>query len=290
MKPLFVHGHPINFRMLVFVMASIFLMIADYQKSEYLRPLRTQLSAFVYPIHYLVNLPVQASQWLSLAFSTRVQLLEEKDRLYEENLRLHVALQKLEDLKKENEWLHHLLGATKKINDKVQVADVIAVELDSSSRKIMIDKGKNDGVFEGQAVLDAQGVMGQVTQVGWFSSTVMLITDRNHKLPVQVVRTGVQTVAQGGGIVNRLILLYLPNIGVNGGIKVGDLLVTSGLGGYFPPGYPVGTVVEVNPDIGQPYAQVQAVPTALLERNRKVLLTWRNPPEHGTEKAISGEQ
>jgi len=260
-------------------MVSIISMVADYQQVEYVKWVRAQLSTLVHPIHYLVNSPVQVSQWLSLALSTRMQLLEEKERLYEENLRLRVALQRLEDLKKENELLHGLLGAAKKIDDKVQVADVVAVELDSSSRKITINKGKPEGVFEGQAVLDAQGIMGQVTHVGLFSSTIMLITDPTHKLPVQVVRTGVQTVAQGTGIVNRLVLLYLPNMGISTGIKVGDLLVTSGLGGHFPSGYPVGTVVEVNPDIGQPYAQVQAVPTALLERNRKVLLMWKNPPE-----------
>jgi len=156
----------------------------------------------------------------------------------------------------------------------VQLAEVVAVDLEPSKRKILINKGINDNVFIDQPVIDAQGVMGQITHVGLFSSTVMLITDPDHELPVQVERTGKRTVAKGMGTVNRLSLLYIANIGLNMNIKVGDLIVTSGIGKKFPKGYPVGTVIEVIPDIGKPYAQVQALPKAALEHNREVLLIW----------------
>jgi len=279
-KPLFIiQGPSLTTRVIVFVSLSLGLMFFD-QRWDFLKTLRIHLSAAVYPIQYVVNLPVKAGQWLSMSFSSRIQLLEENARLREHNLRLQVTLQKFEDLKSENERLRRLLGSSVKAGERVQVAEVLAVDLDPNKpRKILINKGKTSGVIEGQPVLDAQGVMGQVSNINLFTSTVMLITDPDHALPVQVVRTGLRIVAAGMGAVNRLKLEFLPNTGVNAGIKVGDLLVTSGKGDQFPPGYPVGTVVEVNPDIGQPYAQAQAIPKALLERNREVLLVWKNQTE-----------
>jgi rod shape-determining protein MreC len=276
MKPLFIQGRSLTFQVVISVCLSIGLMTLDH-RLEHLKIARIYLSALIYPIQYLVDLPVKASQWLSTSFSTRMQLLEENAQLKEHNLRLQVTLQKFEDLRHENERLRRLLGSSVKTGERVQVAEVLAVDLDPSSpRKISINKGRKQGVFEGQPLLDAQGVIGQVVHVGLVSSTVMLITDPDHALPVQVIRTGLRIVAAGMGAVNRLKLEYLPNTGINAGIKVGDLLVTSGRGDQFPPGYPVGTVVEVNPDIGQPYAQAQAEPKALLERNREVLLVWKD--------------
>ncbi len=261
-------------RVVIFVVVSIALMIADHRLS-YLEVVRTHLLALVYPIQYLVDLPVKTSQWLSVSVGGRIQLLEDNAKLRDKNLRLQVALQRFQALKKENERLRRLLDSSVKVVDKrVQLAEVVAVDLEPSKRKILINKGINDNVFIDQPVIDAQGVMGQITHVGLFSSTVMLITDPDHELPVQVERTGKRTVAKGMGTVNRLSLLYIANIGLNMNIKVGDLIVTSGIGRKFPKGYPVGTVIEVIPDIGNPYAQVQALPKAALEHNREVLLIW----------------
>ncbi|EIJ42541.1 rod shape-determining protein MreC [Beggiatoa alba B18LD] len=243
---------------------------------HYLKSVRSHLSVVVYPLQYLVDFPVKASHWLSQGFGSRLQLLSENSELREENLRLRFTLQKLQDLKNENERLRSLLGATTQFTEKVLVAEVLAVDLDPFTRRMLIDKGSEQGVFDGQPLLDARGVMGQIVNVGPLSSTLMLITDPNHALPVQVERSGLRTIAVGMGAVNRLELLYLPN---NSDIVVGDKLVTSGLGGQFPPGYPVGEVVEVNPDIARPYAQVQAIPHALLERNREVLLIWNIEPD-----------
>ena len=256
-------------------------MVADYRYS-YVKQIRTELSVAMYPLQYIVNLPVQTGQWLSQNFSTRGQLLDEMAQLRERNLLLQVSLQKYEDLKSENERLRTLLDSSIKLGERMLLTEVLAVDLDPFSRKIMINKGTVQGVFNGQPLLDAYGVLGQVTNTGPQSSTVMLITDPSHALPVQVVRTGLRTIAMGMGATNRLKLLYLPN---NSGIKVGDLLVTSGLGGQFPAGYPVGTVAEFTPDIGQPYAQVQAIPSAHLERNREVLLVWTSEEK---QKAASG--
>lgn len=276
MRSSIIEGRALTIRLIGFVVISIALMMTN--QSPYLKTVRSHLSVLVYPIQYLVNLPVKVGQWLSISVSSRVQLLEENARLHKQNLLLQVALQKFEDLKSENERLRQLLNSPVKFSERVLVAEVLAVDIapyDPYTRKIKINKGSQHNVFEGQPVLDAHGVMGQVSQVEPFSSTVMLITDRDHELPVQVVRTGLRTVAKGMGAVNRLSLLYLPNTGINAGLKVGDLVVTSGLGQQFPKGYPVGTVIEVNPDIGKSFAQVQAVPRASLERNREVLLVWK---------------
>jgi len=268
-------GRTLILRTFAFLFAAIFLMLIDH-RSDYLQTVRAHLLALVYPIQYMVDLPVTVGQWLSASASSRQQLLKKNAEYRNENLLLRGTLQKFEDLKSENERLRRLLNSSKNSKERVQVAEILAVNLNHLERKILINKGQKDGVFINQPVIDAQGVMGQVIRVGLFSSIVMLITDPDHELPVEVVRTTLRTVAKGMGTINRLSLLYLSNTGLNTGIKVGDLIVTSGFGQKFPKGYPVGTVIEVNPDIGKPYAQVQAFPRAALEHNREVLLVWNN--------------
>jgi len=277
MKSSLIEGQALTLRAVVFVVVSIILMIVD-QRLSYLDTVRTYFLALVYPIQYLVDFPVKTSQWLSESVSSRIQLLEENARLRADNRRLRVTMQKFQAVKNEKERLRSLLDASKKVDEQVQVAEILAVDLEPSKRKIVINKGANEGVFINQPVIDGSGVMGQVIHVGFFSSTVMLITDPAHELPVQVVRTGLRTVAKGMGTVNRLSLLYIANVGLNMEIKKGDLIVTSGFGQKFPQGYPVGTVIEVIPDIGKPYAQVQALPRAALEHNREVLLLWKTAP------------
>ncbi len=277
MKFSIIDGRALTLKMIMFVLLSITLIISD-TKFGYLVTVRTYLLGIVYPLQYLVDMPIRTGQWLSKSAISRNQLLSENDRLHKENLQLQFELQKFEHVKYENKRLRDLLSSSEEVRERVQVAEVLAVDLDQSKRNILINKGKNSGVFINQPVIDAKGVIGQVTQVGLFSSVVMLITDPAHELPVQVVRTGLRTIAKGMGTINRLSLLYLSNTGLNTGIKVGDLIVTSGIGQKFPKGYPVGTVIEVTPDIGKPYAQVHSLPRAALERNREVLLVWEIPP------------
>ncbi len=274
MKSSLTEERTLNIRVMLFIVASLILMITDH-RFGYFQTVRTHLLTLVYPIQYLVNLPLKTGQWLSMSANRRVKLLQENAKLHEENLRLKVGLQKYQHLSKENKRLRQLLHSSTRLGERVMLAEILAVELDSAKRDITINKGSKHGVFINQPVIDAQGVVGQVTQVGMFSSIVMLITDYNHQLPVQIERTGLRTVAKGMGTVNRLSLLYIPNIGLNHGIKVGDLLVTSGFGDKFAKGYPVATVIDVTPDIGKPYAQVQASPLARLEQNNEVLLVWK---------------
>lgn len=171
--------------------------------------------------------------------------------------------------------LRDLLGSSFKIGDRVLIAELMSVDLDPYRQQVLVNKGASSGVFIGQPVLDANAVMGQVVHVNPLTATVLLITDASHGLPVQVNRNGLRTVAQGTGIVNRIELLYLPK---NADVRVGDLLVTSGLGGHFPPGYPVARISEVRREPGKPFATVAAEPTARLDRSREVLLVWTLPP------------
>ncbi|OQW91088.1 MAG: rod shape-determining protein MreC [Beggiatoa sp. IS2] len=265
-------GNLSTLRVVVFIVASLILMVIDH-RYDYLKGARTQLSVVILPLQYAVDSPIRAAQWLSANLHARQQLLEENTKLREENLHLHFTLQKFEDLKSENARLRQLLNSSISIKERVLIAEVLAVENDPYSRKITLNKGSYHGVYNGQAVLDAQGIMGQIVNCGRYQSVAMLITDERHALPVQVVRTGLRTIADGMGRDDLLSLRYLPN---NVDIMANDLLVTYEFtGSEFPAGYPVGQVIEVTPDIAQPYAKVRVVPSALLERNREVLLVWK---------------
>lgn len=156
------------------------------------------------------------------------------------------------------------------------IAELVAVEQDPFRQQVLINKGKTSGLFVGQPVVDANAVVGQVTHINPFSASVLLITDAAHALPVQVHRNGLRTIALGTGLINRLELPHLPN---NADIKVGDLLTTSGMGGSFPPGYPVAEVIDVRREPGQPFASVIAQTTAHLDRIREVLLVWTLDPD-----------
>jgi rod shape-determining protein MreC len=254
---------------------SITLMVLDH-RYNHLESLRSALSVLLYPIQYLAGLPVLLSESASNTIISHNQMKAQRDKLYEENLLLRARLQKFEALEAENMRLRGLLDSSFKVGDRVLIAELIAVEQDLFRQVVLINKGSTSGLFEGQPVLDANAVVGQVTHINPFSANVLLITDASHALPVQVNRNGLRTIALGTGLINRLELPHLPN---NADIQVGDLLVTSGLGGGFPPGYPVAEVVEVNREPGQPFASVIAQTTAHLDRIREVLLVWTLDPK-----------
>jgi rod shape-determining protein MreC len=249
------------------------LMAAD-QRGRHLDALRSALSVVVYPLHYLASLPDTLGQALQGRLAEEEALRRANEILERENLVLRGRLQKLAALEAENMRLRDLLGSSFKVGDRVLIAELLSVDLDPYRQQVMINKGTASGVFVGQPVLDANAVMGQVVRVNPFSATVLLITDASHSLPVQINRNGLRTVAAGTGLVNRLELPHLQN---NADVQAGDLLVTSGLGGHFPPGYPVARVAEVRREPGQPFATVTAAPTARLDRTREVLLVWTLP-------------
>lgn len=258
---------------MVAVLLSITLMAVDHRFKQ-LEILRSGLAVITYPLYLLADLPNTTSRWLGELFASRGQLQTDNARLHRENLELRAQLQKYDTLEAENRRLRDLLGSSIKVGDRVLIAELSSVNLDPYRQQITINRGSASGVYEGQAVVDARGVMGQVTHVNPFNATVLLISDVSHALPVQVLRNGLRSIAVGTGVIDRLDLPYLPN---NADIKVGDLLVSSGLGGKYPPGYPVAEVVAVQQLPEQPFARIVARPKAHLDRSREVLLVWPVP-------------
>jgi rod shape-determining protein MreC len=250
-------------------------MVLDH-RYNHLESLRSGLSILLFPVQYLASLPLLLSESASNAITTRSQLESERDRLHTENLQLRARQQKFEALEAENMRLRGLLDSSFKVGDRVLIAELIAVEQDPFRQQVLINKGETSGLFVGQPVVDANAVVGQVTHISPYSASVLLITDAAHALPVQVNRNGLRTIALGTGLINRLELPHLPN---NADIKVGDLLTTSGMGGSFPPGYPVAEVIDVKREPGQPFASVIAQTTAHLDRIREVLLVWTLDPD-----------
>jgi rod shape-determining protein MreC len=251
------------------------LIIAD-QRIRQMEAVRSLLSTISYPVVWLASAPARLTDWLTDSLQSRDELQVRSDTLHRENLVLRARLQRYEALEAENMRLRDLLDSSFKIGDRVLIAELVSMDLDPLRQQVMINKGSSSGVFVGQPVLDANSVVGQVVRVTRGTATVLLITDAGHSLPVQVNRNGLRTLAEGTGLSNELRLPYLPN---NADIKVDDLLVTSGLGDHFPPGYPVARVTQVRREPGKHFASIQAAPIAHPERTREMLLVWSLSPD-----------
>jgi len=257
------------------------MMVMDHRQ-QHMETVRGALTTVIYPIQYLINLPSGVGEWLSESLSSRQTLIDQNNTLRSQQFLYDTQLQKLDALAAENMRLRALLDSSINVSDKVLIAELLSVDMKPFTQQVVISKGARNDVYPGQPILDASGILGQVVHVSPFNSTAMLITDPSHALPVQVNRSGQRAIAMGTGEANRLELPHLPN---NAEIEVGDLLVTSGLGGRFPPGYPAARVTMVIRNPGQPFAEVQAVPTGKLESAREVLLVWINPPEASSDGA-----
>ncbi|MDX1380657.1 MAG: rod shape-determining protein MreC, partial [Xanthomonadales bacterium] len=247
---------------------SIALMAMD-QRGHYVPRVRAAAVHFIEPVYHAIEWPFRTARTLGNRMRSQASLRGENAVLRDELQRRRAELQRLEALSEENERLRALLGAGVGHGYDYRFAELVQVDLDPFSHHVMIDRGEAHGVVPGQAVIDGNGVMGQVDRVGPHFAGVRLISDPNHALPVQVNRTGLRTVAYGTGDTNRLVL---PNVPPQADVRVDDLLITSGLGTRFPYGYPVARVVEVNRDPGETFATVMAEPLALLDRGREVLL------------------
>lgn len=223
------------------------------------------------PAQQAAMMPGAISDWYSESSSTREELRAENKQLKARNLVLETRAQRLASLETENIELRELLSASEQVDDRVLVTSVIAVDPDPFTQQILINKGGEDGAFIGQPVLDAYGLLGQVIDVSPYSSRVLMIADSNHAIPVQVNRNGVRAIAVGTGALDELELIYVPN---TADIIPGDLLVSSGLGGRYPRGYPVATVTRVDNIPGKSFAQVMAEPSARLDRSRHLLLVF----------------
>ncbi|MCQ8116799.1 rod shape-determining protein MreC [Methylomonas rosea] len=270
MKLLFAKGPSLNTRLLVALLVSISMLVIDY-RSERLERLRSLLSVFTYPLQSLASLPVDFYQTVSGTVISFVELQKENRRLKEAQFVNDTKLLKFAALEKENTRLRMLLENSFQLGEQVLVAELVSVKLAPYEHTVVVNKGSRFGVHPEQPVLDANGIVGQVVRALPSSSEVMLITDPDHAIPVQVNRNGLRTIAFGTGQPNRLHLPFLAN---NADIVPGDLLVTSGLGGVFPAGYPVAVVdkFEARPD--KSFANIYATPKAELDKSREFLIVW----------------
>ena len=254
---------------MVLAAVSATTMILDHRETEYLNRVRQAASVIVYPLQVGVDRPFSAWRRAMESLASRDELLEENARLKNE-LRDHdVRLQRMDTLEAENDRLRAMLDSSQRVADRMLVAEILSVDPDPYRQRFTINRGVLNGVYAGQALLDADGVVGQIDIVDALTSQAVLISDANHGLPVAVNRTGLRTIALGTGETGLLSLPYLTN---SADVREGDLLVTSGLGGVFPPGYPVGRVSVVQRRPGQSFAHVLAQPSAGLDRGREVLL------------------
>jgi rod shape-determining protein MreC len=292
MQTLFLQGPSATLRMIVLVITSVILMTVDH-RWNHIEIVRNTLSHLLYPLQYTIDLPIRLYYWADETLSTHQTLLDKNRELNDIHLQSRVQLQKLDILERENARLRALLSATPKISEKTLIAEIINVDVDPYRHLIVLNKSSGDGVYKGQPIIDAQGVMGQILYVSASSSTAMLITDASHALPVQIDRTGLRAVAFGTGKIDYLDLRHMPH---NADIRKGDKLITSGLGGRFPPNYPVAVITQVERPAGEAFAQIKAEPLAQLDHSREVLLVWHDqaiaedhPEETGTATEIETE-
>lgn len=269
-KSLFLTGPSPAVRFFVLAASAIALMIMDY-RAGHLDTLRSTLSVTLHPLRFAVDLPFSLADWAGKTLTERRRLLAENERLRTQHLQTRALLQRYDALTRENQRLRGLLESSSRVADRVLVSEIMSVDVDPLRHRIVIDKGTTHGAYQGQPILDADGIVGQITHAGPFTSEAVLISDASHAVPVEVNRNGLRTIAVGTGDHGELSLPFLPN---NADIAAGDLLITSGLGGSFPSGYPVGIVTTVSRDPANPFASVQASPAAALNRNRQVLLVW----------------
>ncbi|MEJ2384555.1 MAG: rod shape-determining protein MreC [Xanthomonadales bacterium] len=276
-------------RLMLYGLIAIVLMAMDH-RGQYVPKVRNVVENAVEPVYHVVEWPFRAAGNLSEQFRTRRELRHENEELRRRLLAQQADLQRLATLREENRRLRALFEGADSLEFEYRFAELLRVELDPFSHLVLIDRGSDDGVTVGQAVIDGAGVMGQVEDVHLHFASVRLISDPNHALPVQINRTGLRTVAFGLGETDRLVL---PNVPREADVRVGDLVVTSGLGDRFPGGYPVAEVRTIDREPGRTFARVEAAPLAALDRGREVLLIRSNvrppvPPAPEASEAPDG--
>lgn len=270
MKPIFSRGPSLQIRIIIAVIFAIGFIVVDNRVDAFTK-VRNYLDTAVSPFYFLANGPRQLLDGISDNFATRQQLEFENRALQQELLVKNSQNQLLEQFKQENARLRELLGSPLRQDEHMMVTQVMSGANTPYRDQVVIDKGSRDGVYNGQPVISDKGVVGQVIAVSQLTSRVLLICDTTHALPIQVLRNDIRVIASGTGCSDDLQLEPLPN---NIDIRVGDVLVTSGLGGRFPEGYPVGIVSAVKVDNQRAYTIISAKPTADLQRLRYLLLLW----------------
>ncbi|MBI43272.1 rod shape-determining protein MreC [uncultured Marinobacter sp.] len=269
---MFVQGPVPGFRLFLVVLVSAAFIVAD-ARFDRLSQVRSTIATGLAPVYWLGNAPYQFADWASGLFVSKDELQQENEDLRARLLILERRALKYAALAAENNELRRLMNSAEVLDDRVIVAEVVGVSPDPYSHEVVINKGLRDGVTPGQAILDAHGLMGQVVQASQLTSRVLLLSDSSHAVPVEVVRNGLRAILLGTGNPDALDLVHVPD---TADIREGDLLVSSGLGGRFPRGYPVAEVSRISKEPGEPFVSIQATPKAELNQSRLVLVVF--PP------------
>lgn len=260
-----------GFRLLLVVVLALALIVAD-ARFDKLGVVRSTLATGLTPVYWLGNAPTQFSDWVASLFVNKDDLKRDNDELQARLLILERRALKYAALASENNELRRLMNSSEVLDDRVIVSEVLSVSPDPFSHELVINKGRSDGVHKGQAILDAGGLMGQVIQVSQITARVLLVSDSSHAVPVEVVRNGLRAILLGTGKANSLELVHVPD---TANIREGDLLVSSGLGGRFPRGYPVAEVSRISKEPGEPFITIEATPTAKLNQSRMLLVVFQ---------------
>lgn len=259
-----------GFRLLLIIVLSAVLIVAD-DHFDQVTPVRSAIGTGLAPILWLGNAPSEFSNWVAGVFTSKEDLKAENEELRARLLILERRALKYAALASENNELRRLMNSSEVLDDRVIVGEVVAVSPDPFSHEVIINRGSRDGVEVGQAILDANGLMGQVQQISSFTSRVLLVSDSSHAVPVEVVRNGLRAILLGNGDTNALELVHVPD---TADIREGDLLVSSGLGGRFPKGYPVAKVDKITKEQGEPFVKIEATPLAELNKSRLLLVVF----------------
>ena len=282
MNPIFLNGYSSHRRMMLALVLSSVFIYCDHKLASF-EVARGYLQSLVSPLQYLANSPKQLMDYASENIVSRKQLLLDNQRYQQRELLLHEKLLQLDILKQENNRLRKLLASPIRSDYKKMVAEILAVDSDPYSHQVVINRGTDDGIYEGQPVVDELGVVGQILHVGVNNSRVLLLTDITHAIPLRVHRNGIRVIAKGTGSVKQLEVEHMPH---SIDIKVGDLLVTSGLGGKFPEGYPVAEVSYVSDNQSREFARILVTPLVELNRLRYLLLLWPHETSIDTSSLI----
>lgn len=284
MTPLFKRSSVFGRHWLFFVVVSILLIFFDHRGSNVTHQIRVALSIPLETIRIVTSTPFKWSHQFIQNLSSHQNLVEENEQLRQKESLLSLRLEKWKALVRENKQLHALLNTVPQIDGKVSGATIVAINIQSGNQTLILNKGRSEGVFVGQPVLDSNGLIGQVIRTDWYSSVVLLITDLKSAIPAEVARTGEQGILVGTGSIS---VLKLNNLSKTTRVKKGDKLITSGLGGHFPGGYPVGKIKSIKNISTNIFAQIIVSPITHVDANRPVFLLWPNPKPHSFIEPIS---
>jgi rod shape-determining protein MreC len=267
-SPLFAEADSSTLGLVGFVIIAVVLMVSDH-RGHFLQAIRREASTLIGPVYWLASAPARTAAAVREMLVDREQLTDENAQLRKDLLLSQARLARLAAVADQNTRLRELLDARDRLGLKAQLGELLAVDLEPFRHRVLLDLGANDGVAPGQAVMDAHGVLGQVVEVQPDRAVLILITDPGHAIPIREARTGLRTIAYGSGDLDSL---SLPHIPFSAGIRAGDILVTSGVGGVFPAGLPVGIVRQVEPDDSATFVRAVATPAAAMARSGEVLV------------------